>query len=101
MNVPNFSQPGLTNDTSAVPASTPGARPTTIGSTRRHTLGSAARFTHNTYAFNATSIGTSAGLRTRLVRNNSASGTVIDENPYPSAPLTMAAASVMATSGSA
>ena len=37
MNVPNFSQPGLTRDTSIVPTMTPGARPMTIGSTRRHT----------------------------------------------------------------
>jgi hypothetical protein len=81
MNVPNLSQPGLTEETRAVPSSTPGARPITIGSTRRHTVGSAARLTHNTYALSATSIGTSAGLSTRLVRNNSASGTVMDENP--------------------
>src|SRR5688572_2405709 len=42
-------------------------------------------------------MGTRAGFRTRLVRNRSASGTVIDENPYPNAPLTIAAPKVMAT----
>jgi hypothetical protein len=42
-------------------------------------------------------MGTSAGFSTRLVRNRSASGTVIDENPYPNAPLTIAAPKVMAT----
>src|SRR5687767_2676191 len=42
-------------------------------------------------------MGTSAGFRTRLVRKRSASGTVIDENPYPNAPLTIAAPKVMAT----
>ena len=50
MKVPNFSQPGLTRDTSIVPTITPGARPITIGSTRRHTIDSASRFTHSTYA---------------------------------------------------
>src|SRR3984893_6586587 len=39
-----------------------------------------------------------AGLSTRLARNSSASGTVIEENPYPSAPLTIAAARVMTAS---
>src|SRR5581483_1407327 len=39
---------------------------------------------------------TSAGFRTRLERNSSASGTVMEENPYPSAPFTVAAMSVMA-----
>ena len=48
MKVPNFSQPGLTCDTSIVPTITPGARPITIGRTRRHTIGSASRFTHST-----------------------------------------------------
>jgi len=38
-------------------------------------------------------------LSTRFVRNSSASGTVIDEKPYPSAPLTVAATSVMTNSG--
>src|SRR5262245_61171286 len=38
---------------------------------------------------------TSAGLSVRLLVNSSASGTVIDENPYPSAPLTMAATNAM------
>ena len=40
----------------------------------------------------------SPGFSTRLARNSSASGTVIDEKPYPSAPLTMAARSVMRAS---
>ena len=43
---------------------------------------------------------TSAGLSTRFDRNSSASGTVIDENPYPSAPLIVAARSVIAPSAS-
>ena len=34
---------------------------------------------------------------TLFVRKNSASGTVIDEKPYPSAPFTMAAVNVMTT----
>jgi hypothetical protein len=38
---------------------------------------------------------TSAGLRTRFDRNSSASGTVIDEKPYPRPPLTMAAKNVI------
>ena len=38
MNVPNRRYPGLTRESSAVPATMPGARPITIGSTRRHTL---------------------------------------------------------------
>jgi len=37
-------------------------------------------------------------LSTRFERNSSASGTVIDEKPYPRPPLTMAAKSVMAMS---
>ena len=45
-------------------------------------------------------IGTGAGLRTRLVRKSRASGTVIDENPYPSAPFTIAEPSVMAARAS-
>ena len=48
MKVTNFSQSGLTRDTIMVPSATPGARPMTIGSTRRHTVGSASRFTHRT-----------------------------------------------------
>ena len=60
---------------------TPGSSPMTIGSTRRQTTPSASRFTQSTYAFSATSIRTSAGLRTRFDRNSSASGTVIDEKP--------------------
>ena len=48
MKVPNFSQPGLTRETSIVPTITPGASPMTIGSTRRHTVESASRLTHNT-----------------------------------------------------
>ena len=39
---------------------------------------------------------TSAGFSTRLARKSSASGTVIDEKPYPSAPLTTAARKVIA-----
>src|SRR6059058_2436174 len=65
--------------------------PRALGESR----GAAARFTQSTWALSATSIGTSAGFRTRLLRNNSAIGTVIDEKPYPSAPLTTAAASVI------
>ncbi len=41
---------------------------------------------------------TSAGLSTRFDRNSKASGTVIDENPYPSAPLMVAARSVIPAS---
>ena len=82
-----------------MPTITPGASPTIIGITRRHTAGSASRLTHSTYALSATSTSTSAGLSTRLDRKSSARGTVIDENPYPSAPLTVAANSVIAPSG--
>ncbi len=46
--VMNLSQPGLTDDTIMVPSATPGARPITIVSTRRHTEGMASRFTHST-----------------------------------------------------
>ena len=60
-----------------------------------HTRPTDSRFTHRTHALRATSISTSAGFRTRLVRKSSASGTVIDENPYPSAPFTMEAPRVM------
>src|SRR5947208_6495513 len=81
-----------------VPSTTPGARPIVTGRTRRHTRGSAARLVQITYAFSATSSTTSAGLSARLLRNSSASGTVIDEKPYPSAPLTSAAPSVIRTS---
>src|SRR5262249_23565877 len=41
----------------------------------------AARLAQTTYALRATSIGTSAGLMTRLVKKKSASGTVIEEKP--------------------
>jgi len=44
-----------------------------------------------------TSISTSAGLRTRLLKNSRPTGTVIDEKPYPRAPLTMAAPSPLET----
>src|SRR5438128_4739964 len=94
----NFSQSEFTIDTSIVPKTTPGASATTMGIVRRQTFGIDARFTHNTYALSTTSIGTSAGFSTRLVRKNSATGTVSEENPYPSAPLTVAAKSVMPTS---
>src|SRR5262245_56226853 len=94
----NLSQSELTTDTRIVPMATPGASATTIGSTRRQTFGNDARLTHSTYVLSTTSMGTSAGLSTRLVRNSSATGTVIDENPYPSAPLTVAASSVIPTS---
>ena len=60
--------------------------------------GSASRLFQSTYAFSTTSISTSAGLSTRFARNSRAIGTVIEENPYPSAPFTMAASSVMAAS---
>ena len=53
----------------------------TIGSMRRQTIGSDVRLIQSTYALSATSIGTSAGFSTRLVRNSSATGTVSDENP--------------------
>src|SRR5471030_1459398 len=95
--VASFSHPGWTYDRISVPITMPGIRPTTTSCTRGRTSGSAARFTHSTHAFSTTSTRTSAGFRTRLVRNSSASGTVIDENPYPSAPLTRAAPSVMTT----
>ena len=76
----------------------PGASPQTIGPTRRRTRGTAPRFTHSTYAFRNTSTMTSDGFRTRFETSSSASGTVMDENPYPSAPLTDAAANVIAIS---
>ena len=92
----SFSQSGLTVETISVPATTPGTNPRTIGDTRRHTPGNSARFTQRTYALSGTSMMTNAGLSTRFDRNNKASGTVIDENPYPSAPLMVAASSVIA-----
>ena len=94
----NFSQSELTCDTSIVPTTTPGSNAMTIGSVRRQTCWIEPRFTHNTYALSTTSIGTSAGFSTRFVRKNSATGTVMEEKPYPSAPLTVAARSVMAAS---
>src|SRR5207244_13289510 len=42
--------PICTRRTSDVPSTTPGARPRTIGRTRRHTWGTLARLTHRTYA---------------------------------------------------
>src|SRR6185437_8702614 len=96
--VPNFSHSGRTCTTISVPSATPGARPIAIGSRRARTAARPLRLTHSTYAFSTTSIGTSAGVSTRLVRKSSASGTVIDEKPYPNAPLTMAATVVMRTS---
>ena len=98
MYVTNFSQSELRSETRAVPTMTPGARAITTGFTRCQTFGIDARLTHRTYALSTTSMGTSAGLRTRFVRKNSATGTVSDEKPYPSAPFTVAANSVMLTS---
>ena len=78
-----------------VPTATPGASPMATGIRRARTAASPRRLTHSTDALSATSIGTSAGFKTRFVRNSRARGTVIDENPYPSAPLTTAATAVM------
>src|SRR5438874_8096280 len=95
--VPSFSHAGLTVVTIIVPTITPGSSPITMGSTRFQTAPSASRLTKSTYAFSATSMRTRAGLRVRFVRNSSASGTVIDEKPYPRPPFTTAANRVMAT----
>src|SRR5262249_41304988 len=96
----NLSQSAFTCDTSIVPSPTPGPSARTIGSVLRQTSGIDRRFTQRTYALSTTSIGTRAGFKTRLVRNNRATGTLIDENPYPSAPFTVAARSVIPTSAS-
>src|SRR5207249_4473205 len=91
MYVLSLIHPGLTNFSSHVPAMTPGTNPMMMGMTRERTAGSFARFTQSTLALSTTSSSTSAGFNTRLVKKNSARGTVIDENPYPSAPLIVAA----------
>ena len=78
-----------------MPTMMPGTKPTIIGNTRCQTFG--------TLAIVPEHVGVQHDLdqherriETRFARNSSAMGTVIDENPYPSAPLTMAATSVMA-----
>jgi hypothetical protein len=59
----------------------PGARPSRIGATRRHTAGIAERLRNSTYRLMNTSTRTSAGLRMRLLWNSSATGTVSEEKP--------------------
>ena len=72
--VATFIQRGSTRAISSVPITTPTGRPSTIGSIRRHTAGTARRFTNTTHAFSTTSTSTSAGLSTRAVKKRSATG---------------------------
>src|SRR6516225_1027026 len=58
------------------------------------------QFTARTQILIATSTRTSAGLSTRLTRKRRARGTVMEENPYPSAPLIRAAPKAIAASHS-
>jgi hypothetical protein len=94
--VPSFNHGGLTRETTNVPARMPGTSPIRIGSRRRHIGGIAARFAHSTDALSGISSRTSAGLSVRFGSSSNASGTVIDEKPYPSAPLTSAATNAIA-----
>src|SRR6266436_9480702 len=74
----------------------PGTRPRTIGSATRRAAGRLPRFDATTHTFIPNSTRTKAGLSILLGKNSSATGTVIDENPYPRAPLTAAAGNAIA-----
>src|SRR5215469_9497839 len=69
----------------------PGTSPTRIGNARWRTAARLPRLCRTTQLLIASSTRTKAGLKTFCGRNKSAIGTVSDEKPYPSAPLTVAA----------
>src|SRR5205823_3767813 len=85
--------PGFAQTRMRLPATTPGTAPASIGRMRGQTAATDLRFAISASALMNSSISTSAGLSTRPAWKRRATGTVMEEKPYPSPPLTAAATS--------